>query len=85
MKKQCAEGQRIDQVRVVRRAVVELTQLNGRVSSVEEVFQQARRIGDVELTLKRVSKIMTGELGLKFKRMKTVAMRANCVSCLYQR
>ena len=72
-------------MRVVRRAVVELTKLNGRVSSVEEVFQQARRIGDVELTLKRVRKIMTGELGLKFKRMKTVAMRANSVSCLYQR
>ena len=69
----------------MRRAVVDLTQLTGRVSSVEEVFKQARRIGDVELTLKRVSKIMTDELGLKFKRMKTVAMRANSVSCLYQR
>ena len=69
----------------MRRAVVELTQLTGRVSSVQEVYQHARRTGEVELSLKRVSKIMTGELGLKFKRMKTVAMRANSVSCLYQR
>ena len=37
----------------MRRAVVELTRLTGRVSSAEQVLEQARRIGDTELTIKR--------------------------------
>lgn len=37
------------------------------------------------LTLKRVRHIMRAELGLKFKRMRTVNPRANCNAAMIQR
>ena len=35
--------------------------------------------------MKKVIKVMRGELGLKFKKSRPIVLRVNCVSCRYQR
>ena len=58
---------------------------SGCVTSVEEVLRQSATSGVAGLTRRKVRQIMTSQLGLKFKRMKTLATRANSICCLYQR
>ena len=82
---QAKEAARLIQVSTVRSAVVSLIESNGRITSVAEVHRQAKLQGADDLKLKRVHQIMARNLGLKFKRLKTINVRANCKQALIQR
>ena len=79
------EATRVSQVGVVRETVINLIKSSGRIASVAEVHKQASLQGASDLKLKRVSQIMANNLGLKFKRLKKVDVRANCNQALIQR
>lgn len=62
-----------------------LLETDGALSSVASVRDRVQARLPHRISLKRVSRVMRDNLGLKFKKAKSIAARTNCVSCLYQR
>ena len=55
---------------------------NGHVRNIVEVIDMVRHESGMNLTSKRVRHIMKVDLGLKYKRLKTVNPRANCSAAM---